>query len=208
MNFRDVPVEYWAYGYIEWAYCHGIISGYTCGVGCTEFRPEAPTTRAQLTKMIVLAAGFPLTLPPGAPHFADVNAGSPFYYFVEIAYNRGILSGYRCGGPGEPCDAQNRPYFRPGNSVTRAQLAKIIVKTRNYLLIHPASPVFADVPLNHWAYDFIATAASHGVVAGYACGTLAEPCDAQNRPYYRPNADATRAQICKMLFQAFAIQLR
>src|SRR4051812_35166361 len=47
-NFRDVPTEYWAYGYIEWIYCHSIVNGYDCGTGCMEFRPEANTTRAQI----------------------------------------------------------------------------------------------------------------------------------------------------------------
>jgi len=208
MNFRDVPVEYWAYGYIEWAYCRGIISGYTCGVGCSEFRPEAYTTRSQIAKMVVLAAAFPLVLPPGAPHFADVTASDPFYMFVEVAAGHGILSGYTCGGTGEPCDGQNRPYYRPYNSVTRAQLSKIIVTARGYALVHPATPLFTDVDGTYWAYDYVSTAAAHGVVNGYTCGGTGEPCDGQSRPYFRPGATATRAQLCKMLFQTWGIQLR
>src|SRR4051794_20920807 len=39
-NFRDVATEYWAYGYIEWIFCHNLITGYDCGAGCTEYRPE------------------------------------------------------------------------------------------------------------------------------------------------------------------------
>ena len=45
---------------------------------------------------------------------------------------RGIISGYACGGPGEPCNSQHRPYFRPGNNATRSQLGKII-----YLTVRP-----------------------------------------------------------------------
>ena len=30
------------------------------------------------------------------------------------------------GGPGEPCDLENRPYFRPNNNVTRGQIAKVV----------------------------------------------------------------------------------
>lgn len=40
--------------------------------------------------------------------------------------SRGILSGYACGGPGEPCAAGNKPYFRPNVNVTRRQAAKIV----------------------------------------------------------------------------------
>jgi hypothetical protein len=39
---------------------------------------------------------------------------------------RGIIQGYPCGGPFEPCVAPaNRPYFRPQNPATRGQMAKI-----------------------------------------------------------------------------------
>ena len=53
-------------------------------------------------------------------------AGHPFYGYAETMYNRGIISGYACGGPGEPCDAQHRPYFRQYNPATRGQIAKIV----------------------------------------------------------------------------------
>ena len=38
----------------------------------------------------------------------------------------GVIGGYQCGGPGEPCDSENRAYFRPYNTLTRGQLAKIL----------------------------------------------------------------------------------
>jgi hypothetical protein len=49
MSFSDVPVEHWAYGYIKWAYCAGIISGYSDGT----FRPEDPTTRGQVALIML-----------------------------------------------------------------------------------------------------------------------------------------------------------
>ncbi|HMA37151.1 MAG TPA: S-layer homology domain-containing protein, partial [Chloroflexia bacterium] len=58
--------------------------------------------------------------------FADVAPGSPFYAFVATAACHGVVSGYACGGPGEPCDTTNRPYFRPYNNATRGQIAKIV----------------------------------------------------------------------------------
>ena len=57
--------------------------------------------------------------------FADVGPGTAFYPFVETAYCQGIISGYSCGGAGEPCDAQSRPYYRQYNDATRGQIAKI-----------------------------------------------------------------------------------
>ena len=37
---------------------------------------------------------------------------------------RGVRHRYVLAG--EPCDGQQRPYYRPGNSVTRAQLSKML----------------------------------------------------------------------------------
>ena len=61
--------------------------------------------------------------------FADVMLGSPFWLWVErLMMNRpGAMSGYQCGtNLSEPCDPQNRPYFRPGNPLTRGQTSKIV----------------------------------------------------------------------------------
>ncbi|MDQ5825127.1 MAG: S-layer homology domain-containing protein [Chloroflexota bacterium] len=66
------------------------------------------------------------TCPGDGQCFADVPPGSPFYDYANNLYKQDIVSGYACGGPGEPCDAQNRPYYRPGSSVTRAQMTKFV----------------------------------------------------------------------------------
>ncbi len=79
-------------------------------------------TRGQLSKIVVNAAGWEIRN-PSTPTFNDVPAGSAFYTFVETAYCHQIISGYACGAPGEPCPGL---YFRPGNTATRGQIAKIV----------------------------------------------------------------------------------
>src|SRR5207244_9701826 len=81
-TFRDVPAEHSFYQYIETAYHQGVISGYTCGAGCLEFRPGDNITRGQLCKIVVLAEGWSLYTPP-TPTFRDVPADHVFYSFVE-----------------------------------------------------------------------------------------------------------------------------
>ena len=73
-------------------------------------------------------------------------------------------------GPGEPCDSQNRPYFRPFANVTRGQLSKIVVTAASFTVINPASPTFADVFPNTAFYTFVETAYAHQLVSGYNCG--------------------------------------
>ncbi len=137
-TFSDVPPTHPFYAYIEAAVHAGIVSGYADGT----FRPGADVTRAQLAKIIVGATGWPLVTPPEAT-FADVPLGDSFAPFVETAVCRGLVSGYTCGGPGEPCDPGNHPYFRPFNSATRGQIAKI---TYNALQAPPACATPTPIP--------------------------------------------------------------
>ena len=60
MPFTDVaPTDYF-YEAVRYLYCAGVISGYSDGT----FRPYNPTTRGQLTKIVVLGFGLPLYNPP------------------------------------------------------------------------------------------------------------------------------------------------
>jgi hypothetical protein len=70
-----------------------------------------------LCKIVALAEGWPPYTPP-VPTFRDVPSTDPFYTNIETAYQHGIISGYECG-PG--CLE-----FRPGNSATRGQIARIV----------------------------------------------------------------------------------
>jgi hypothetical protein len=196
-RFWDVPDDFWAYPFIEWMAVEGAISGYADG----SFRPNNTTTRGQLTKMIVLAEHWQITT-PGTPTFADVPTTQPFYPFIETAYAHGIISGYNCGGPGEPCDPLNRPYFRPGNDVTRGQLSKMISTAEGWTPLNPPTPTFADVPPTHPFYGFVEAAVARAIISGYTCGGPGEPCDPQQRPYFRAGNSATRAQLSKMIYLA------
>jgi hypothetical protein len=120
-DFTDVPTTNPFYSYIEAVYHAGIVSGYPDHT----FHPFAAITRGQLTKLIVGAAEWTIET-NGGPHFADVAPGSTFYDFIETAYAHGVINGYPCGGSGEQCDPQMRPYFRPSNTTTRGQIAKIL----------------------------------------------------------------------------------
>ena len=132
-TFHDVAPDFPFFAVIETAAAHNIVSGYTCGgpnEPCDDqhrpyFHPYADVTRGQLAKITVVAATWPI-VNPASPSFADVTPGSAFYTYVETAACRGIISGYTCGGPGEPCDNQHRPYYRQGNNATRGQIAKIV----------------------------------------------------------------------------------
>ncbi|MDQ6693049.1 MAG: S-layer homology domain-containing protein [Chloroflexota bacterium] len=100
--------------------------------------------------------------------FEDVASDSVYFSYVEAASHAGIVGGYPCGtNINEPCIAPGkRPYFRLGNSITRGQLAKMVVLARNWTLINPSNPTFSDVPSGSPFYTHIETGHAHNVLAG------------------------------------------
>jgi hypothetical protein len=134
----------------------------------------------------------------------DVPNGSTFYPFVHCLACQGILTGYPCGGPGEPClPPDNKGYFRPGNNASRGQIAKIVSNASGFTEPHTEQS-FEDIPTNHTFYTFIERLASRNVISGYACGAPNEPCiPPGNRPYYRSGNNASRGQIAKIVCRAY-----
>jgi len=206
LSFTDVHATDYFYTPVVYLACHGVISGYSNGDGTFSFRPYNNTTRAQMVKIVVLGFNKPIVTPVGGAHtFADVPPANPFWSVIETAAAGQIVSGYTCGGPQEPCDSSNRPYFRPYANVTRGQLAKIDAVAAGWTLIDPPGPgTFADVLPGTAFYPFVETAACHGVISGYSCGGPGEPCDNQNRPYFRQYNPATRGQIAKIVYNSLA----
>jgi len=121
--------------------------------------------------------------------FSDVPEGSTFYAPIRCLTCRGILSGYADGT------------FRPNNDVTRGQLSKIVSNSANFQE-DPGPQIFEDVPPGSTFYDWVQRLARRGHISGYPCGSPGEPCISGNKPYFRPNANATRAQISKIVSNA------
>jgi photosystem II stability/assembly factor-like uncharacterized protein len=173
ITFTDVqPADYF-YEPVRYLFCAGAISGYGDGT----FRPYNTATRGQLTKIVVLAEGWPIDT-TGGPHFNDVPESNAFYAFVETAYNRGIISGYSDGT------------FRWGNNVSRGQLTKIIVEAQDWPIDTTGGPHFNDVPATDPFYGWMETAYNREVISGYGDGT------------FRPGNSATRGQISKIVYVA------
>jgi len=126
-TFTDVTPDNVFYQLIETAAAHNIVSGYTCGgvnpqTGTAEpcdsanrpyFRPSNSVTRGQLTKIVVIGAGWTL-LNPATPTFNDVDRSNVFYGFIETAACHGAISGYNDGS------------FRSTANAFRGQIAKIV----------------------------------------------------------------------------------
>jgi plastocyanin len=198
ITFMDVPADSTFYTWIRCLACRGIMSGYTDGT----FKPGNDITRGQIAKIVSNSAGF--NEDAGPQIYEDVPAGSPFYDWINRLSMRGHMGGYLCGlVPEEPCIApDNRPYFRPNASATRGQLAKIVANAAG-LEGDPIGLYYTDVPEDHTFYVWIMRLTQLGVMGGYPCGGENEPCDDQNRPYFRPFANVTRGQASKIVANTF-----
>jgi hypothetical protein len=197
VDFTDVPKTNTFYANITCLACKGILGGYSDGT----FRPNNDITRGQIAKVVSNAAGF--NEPAGTQTYEDVPPANTFYVWINRLSMRGHMGGYPCGGTGEPCGDRDRPYFRPNANATRAQLAKIVASARG-IVGTPTGQRYADVPPDNIFYLWIEELSDLGVMGGYACNTvLTEPCDDQNRPYFRPFNNVTRGQASKIVANTF-----
>ena len=168
--FSDVADDFWADDVLQYLVSQGVVSGYSDG----SFRPNDNVTRAQFAKMLVGAMGWDIQT-PAAPTFNDVAADSWAYGFIETAAAHGVISGYGDGS------------FKPELSVTRAQVAKMIVTARGWTMDVSGMNSFSDIDASEWVHDYAEIVNQAQVMSGYTDGTF--------KPYYT----ATRAQIAKIL---------
>jgi uncharacterized protein YkwD len=170
-SFTDVHNPDYFYGGVGFLFCRGAIGGYSDG----SFRPGAPTTRAQFSKMVAVANGWTL-INPSQPSFNDVPPTHAFYTYIETAKSRGVVNGYSDGS------------FHPDALVTRGQLAKMLVTSEGWQVLEPPAPRFNDVPPGSPCDGYVEAAVYQGAVNGYADGS------------FRPGLPTTRGQVSKVLY--------
>ncbi len=169
-------------GAIAALYCRAAISG----TDATHYQPAAVAPRGQFARLIVKGFGLPL-LTPTTPTFSDVPPTYFAYPYIETGHTLGILSGYSAAqcttaGAAYPCYLPNQP-------ITRAEVVRLVVKAAAYSLITPGTPTFVDVPPNNFAYQYIETAAAHGIVRGV------------DATHFAPNLDVRRDEMAQIVYQ-------
>jgi hypothetical protein len=129
------------------------------------------------------------------------------YYTANCFVCRGIIDAYACGGPGEPCNANSNPYFRPQNSITMGEIARSVSMAAGFTESTGAQQ-FQDVPPGSRFFEHIGRLYNRGLVSGYPCGTTPdEPClPPGNLPYFRPNSTASQGLVAKIVSNAANFQ--
>jgi hypothetical protein len=111
--------------------------------------------------------------------FSDVQSNDYFYAAVKDLSERNIIKGYQDGT------------FRPYETVTRAQAAKMLALTLGLETSNVQNPEFTDVKTSDWYYGPVAALVNAGIIKGYDDQT------------FRPNDTLTRAQMAKMIALGF-----
>jgi len=149
------------------------IQGYPDGT----FRPEKPITRAEIAAILTRIMGLnPQTAPN--PNFADVQSNHWAFGYIAAVVNAGIMQGY----PDHT--------FRPDQSITRAELATVMVRARGLFSLIVAPPTFPDIA-GHWAAGYIEAAQRAMFITGYPSGD------------FRPDQSITRAETVTLIDRAY-----
>jgi hypothetical protein len=89
------------------------------------------------------------------------------------------------------------------SSATRGQITKIDANAAGYDDM-PTGQQFEDVAVGSAFYTDTYRLATRSIMGGYLCGGPSEPCNPpDNLPYFRPNNNATRGQISKIVSNTF-----
>ena len=117
--------------------------------------------------------------------FSDVTVGDDFYESVMNLTKREIIRGY-------PNDT-----FKPYNSVTRGQAAKILALTLDLDTENVENPGFTDVDETDEYYGPIAALAKAGIINGYIDG---------DEKTFRPGKTLKRSQMAKIINIGFELE--
>ena len=113
MDKKNIRLSAWQAGWFGLALALCAVLLFIGGTGTSA---QAGAAKAALQLLHVRPGSASRTYLPATASSTTLNA----------LYMDGIIGGYPCGGAGEPCDADNRPYYRPANLVSRQQMSKFV----------------------------------------------------------------------------------
>ena len=127
-----------------------------------------------LAASVVATAGFVVEASAETPQFKDIAKNGHESAIKAIA-EKGFISGFGDGT------------FRPNESLTRGQAAKIIAHSAGIVIEDVKDPAFKDISTSHMFYKEIAVLKEAGIINGYSDNT------------FRPEQTITRGELAKLI---------
>lgn len=122
-SFEDVGGDLWCIPHIKRVAELGIMIGYDNSVGKKLFGPTNTVKRSEALKIILESAKVPVIDAADVPQvlFPDVESDVWYARYVATGVKIGLVKGYQDGN------------FRPGQDVTRGEMAALISRMLDYL---------------------------------------------------------------------------
>ncbi|MBD2843697.1 S-layer homology domain-containing protein [Paenibacillus sp. IB182496] len=150
-----------------------VIQPYMEGYADGTFGPERQVTRAEAAAMVARLYGSGDA--QGTASYRDVPASHWAAGTIAWADDKQLMVGYPNGD------------FRPNRSITRAELASLLVRAAGHALPNAEDgEPFTDMD-GHWAAANVAQLSTAGIIGGYVDGS------------FRPDEAITRAESVAML---------
>lgn len=159
---EQIGVYYWNPNRAGWLYCGG----------------TADTASGKVTVGVNHFTKFAVMANKNLKIPTDIT-GNWAYDSIKRLLGMGVVSGYTDGT------------YKPGNNITRAEFAKIMVDALGWKATAAPSLKFADAAqIGDWAKGYVATAVEKGLIAGYSDNT------------FKPANQITRAEIATIVVKA------
>ncbi|WP_082786715.1 choice-of-anchor I family protein [Sporosarcina psychrophila] len=151
----------------------GIVKGFADGT----FKPNQSVTRGQIASVLAQTLGLD-TKNVKNPGFKDLKLTDPHYGGIAALVEAGIVKGY------------DDKTFKPGGSLTRAHIAKMISIGFNLEEAKLTNSPFKDVKAEHWFADYVQALITNEITTGTTPTT------------FEPNAFVTRGQMASLIVRS------
>jgi hypothetical protein len=185
-GFEDIPPGYWAEDAIYKIYEAGITTG--CSKDPLKYCPLRNVSRAAMAVFLERGIhGRAYTPPPAEGIFEDVPVTYWAADWIEQLYNDGITTG---------CSKDPLKYC-PLRDVSRAAMAVFLLRAKHGKNYTPpkATGIFDDVPVTHWAADWIEQLCNEGITTGCQTSPLR----------YCPDRSVRRDAMAVFLMRTFGL---
>jgi hypothetical protein len=177
--FEDVSESNRFYSHIYNLYAKQAISGYYTNYGNLLYKPQQSVKRSEAAKIIGLSIGLDMENIADLPH-KDVSKSKWYYKPMAALVEAGYMSGFPDGT------------MRPDNTLTRAEMAKIISLSFNYDIKNDININFKDVKSDKWYAPYVQALVENNVTEGTSATT------------FSPDAKVTRGQIAAFVDRAYS----
>ena len=174
-DVKDIPTHHFYKAVTNYT-AKGMMSGYPDGT----FKPGQNITRQDAAKLLALALELD-TVNVKNPGFKDVSKTSPYYGYIAALVEAGVISGYEDNS------------FKPSASLSRAQMAKIIVLGFEFEGTKSVKLPFSDINDKQWHIDYVRALYANEITTG------------TTPTKFSPNALVTRGQMASFVFRSEAM---